>query len=126
MTYLLVSSGHRIDAENWFLSIGKTRRPELQAIERAANSFVLQMDALDHRSSFVITAFRDRAKSQLDHGKSIPDAPENIYALQALRVAAEVQQMVAVQVAISSQGSARLEAFLGNEFTRGGEYQLPR
>jgi hypothetical protein len=126
MTHLFVSTGHRIDEENWLLSRGKPGKPELQAIEAAANSLVLQMVTLDHRASSVITEFRDRAKSQLDRGKSIPDAPENIYALQALRVAVEVQQMVTLQGAIGSQGSAWLEAFLGNEFTRGGEYPLPR
>ena len=126
MTHLLVSSGHRIDAEKWLLRTGKPGHAELQAIETAANSFVLQMAALDHRASSVITDFRDRAKSQLDQGKSMADAPENIYALQALRVAVEVQQMVALQGAIGSQGSAWFEAFLGSEFTRGEEYPLPR
>lgn len=121
MTYLLASHGHRADEEDWLRRKGE---PELRAIEAAANSLVTHMAALDRRAYVAITDFRDRAKSQLDQGKSIPDAPEKIYALQALRVAAEVRQMVALQSAIGSQRTAWLEGFLANAFTRGGEYPL--
>jgi hypothetical protein len=121
MVHLLVSSGHRIDEQKWLLVRGNPDRSILHVIETAAHLFALQRAALDRDASSAITGLRNRAKSRLEKGEPMPEPPQKIYALQALRLAAEVRQMVSLQNELGSQGSAWLEAFLGNEFTRGGE-----
>ena len=128
MMHLLVASGHRIDGENWPFRAGKPNKTELQAVVAVANSLDRQIADVDQRASRVTLSFRNRANVQLRRNKSMPDAPLQIYTLEALRTAIQVQHMKALQSAIGPQGTARLEAFLGYEFTPAGSYgeMLPK
>ena len=62
MTNLFVSTGHKIEEEDWLLGRNKHDEPEFQAIEAAAKSFALQTVELDHRAFSVRNEFRDSCK----------------------------------------------------------------